>query len=164
MYKLLIILSLMIVIGCNSRTDKTNQTDSDNSSTTTKPVDDTINDIDGCYMQVLKRDTFTASLQRQGNVITGSMSFDNYEKDGSTGTVKGSLQGDKMKLFYSFSSEGMSSVMELYFQYKDGTLIRAIGEMNNKGDTAYFTNPGSIKYEGSILKKIPCETLPDKYK
>lgn len=164
MYRFLILLSLTMVFGCKNLTVKTIQTDSDTTATHSKPIDDIIANVEGCYMLVLQRDTFAAILQQQGNDLTGRMSFDNYEKDGSTGTVKGSLQGDKLKLVYSFASEGKNSVMELYFKYKDDTIIRGIGEMNTKGDSAYFMNPALIKYEGSVLKKIPCETLPDKYK
>ena len=54
--------------------------------------------------------------------------------------------------------------MELYFRYKDGILTRGSGEMNTRGDTAYFLNPALIKYDGGELKKVSCETLADKYK
>ena len=115
-------------------------------------------------MQVLKRDTFTASLQQTERLITGRLSFDNYEKDASSGTVSGKIQGDVIKLNYVFASEGTTSVMELYFRYKDGILTRGSGEMNTRGDTAYFLNPALIKYDGGELKKVSCETLADKYK
>ena len=74
-----------------------------NSSTQTKPVEttpanDTYTTIKGCYMQVLGRDTFAASLQQQGNRVTGKLSFNNYEKDGSTGTVKGKMEDNILKL------------------------------------------------------------------
>ncbi|MBK8494901.1 MAG: hypothetical protein IPL50_07650 [Chitinophagaceae bacterium] len=59
-----------------------------------------------------------------------------------------------LKLDYVFASEGMNSVMEVYFKYKDGILVRGIGEMKTNGDTAYFINPALIKYNGSDLKKI----------
>ena len=156
-----------MAIGCKSLTDKTTTGDSATSSAHTKtedvkPWDETI--VEGCFMQVLQRDTFAASLKQNGNDITGRMSFDNYEKDGSTGTVNGKLQADVLKLFYSFASEGMNSVMEVYFKYSDGKLVRGTGDMDNKADTAYFTNPATVKYDGSTLQKLPCKNMPDKYK
>lgn len=168
MRKLFIALTITMAVGCISGPDKKIIEDAvkppADSSGEVKPADDAFADIAGCYMQVLKRDTFAANLQQQGNTVTGRLSFDNYEKDGSTGTVSGKLQGDVLKLEYVFVSEGMNSVMELYFKYNEGILVRGIGEMNTKGDTAYFINPALIKYNGSALKKIPCENLPGKYR
>ena len=169
MLKYFIVFAIAMVAGCISGTDKKIIEEAviptaDTGSSQTIPADDAFADIAGCYMQVLKRDTFAASLQQHGNTVTGRLSFDNYEKDGSTGTVSGDLQGDVLKLDYVFASEGMNSVMEVYFKYKDGNLVRGIGEMKTKGDTAYFINPALIQYNGSDLKKISCQNLPGKYK
>ena len=38
------------------------------------------------------------------------MSYDNFEKDGSTGKVYGIKSGDTLKLTYDMFSEGMHSV------------------------------------------------------
>ncbi len=165
MMKIFVYLTIVVAVGCSSGTDKKPGEDAVQLNADSLAVkSDTTNNIEGCYMQVLNRDTFTASLQQQGNLVTGSMSFDNYEKDASTGTVSGKLQDDILKLDYAFASEGMTSVMELYFKYKDGILVRGIGEMNTKGDTAYFVNPALIKYEGSGFQKTDCQTLREKYK
>jgi len=169
MIRLLIVLTITLAVGCISAPDKKKIEEAvkppkDSTGLTVTPVEDSMIVVEGCYMQVLKRDTFTASLQQQGNLVTGKLHFDNYEKDGSSGTVSGKLEGDLLKLYYFFTSEGMNSVMELYFRYKDGMLIRGIGEMNTKGDTAYFVNPALVKYDGGELKRISCETFAGKYR
>ena len=169
MQKLLIVLTIAMAVGCQSNADKTTVADSvitanNINSNNAIPADDAIANITGCYMQILKRDTFAANLQQQGNVVTGKLSFDNYEKDGSSGSVTGKLEADILKLKYAFSSEGMHSVMEVYFKYKDGNLIRGIGDMNTKGDSSFFINPATIKYDGTVLKNISCEILPGKFK
>ena len=168
MQKLIAFLSITLVVGCLSAPDKkiiekTINPAVDTASNVKTPGDGFTN-IAGCYMQVLKRDTFTASLQQTERLITGRLSFDNYEKDASSGTVSGKIQGDVIKLNYVFASEGTTSVMELYVRYKDCILTRGSGEMNTRGDTAYFLNPALIKYDGGELKKVSCETLADKYK
>ena len=168
MHKLYIVLIAAFMMGCESKTGKTYTGDSTLTSTNTtkpdKPVDAIVHDISGCYMQVLKRDTFAVILKKNGNDITGRLSFDNYEKDGSTGTVKGKMEGGILKLIYSFASEGTNSIMEVYFKYQDSTLIRGIGEMTTNGNSAYFKDPPSIKYNGSVLTKMNCDNLPEKYK
>lgn len=166
MLKKIFFLTIVVATGCSSGTDKKAGEDAaqlNTDSIAVKPHDAT-NNIEGCYLQILNRDTFAASLQQQGKLVTGRISFDNYEKDASTGTVSGKLKDDILKLDYAFASEGMTSVMELYFKYKNGILVSGIGEMNTKGDTAYFVNPALIKYDGSALQKVDCKNLADKYK
>lgn len=160
MHKLFILLTLVTAIGCQSPKDKTSVTDSVSANKTNEesPIA-----IGGCYMEVLKRDTFTANLQQHGNAITGRLVFNNFEKDDSNGKVTGILEANTLKLSYSFSSEGMNSVMEVYFKYKNGNLIRGVGEIGNKADSVFFIDKAAVVFEGSILKKIPCESMPVKY-
>jgi hypothetical protein len=169
MKRIPIILAIAITAGCENRTEK-NISESDSSPVTNptgvkdQPADDQAVAVTGCYMQVLQRDTFTANLQQDGNNIRGNLTFDNFEKDGSSGVVNGKIDNDVIKLFYSFASEGMNSIMEVYFRQQGGSLVRGIGEMNTRGDTAYFVNPAAISYTGSELKKIGCTDLPAKYR
>ena len=118
----------------------------------------------GCFMSVMSRDTLVAHLQKSGNLVTGKLSFDNYQKDGSTGSVKGVQEGDIIKLTYSFASEGTNSVMDVYFKVGEKSITRGIGEMQTRGDTAYFVNPSAIKYEGTELTRMDCEQVPVKYR
>jgi hypothetical protein len=121
--------------------------------------------IETCYWQVLKRDTFIASLVQNGNSITGKLSFDNFEKDGSSGSVTGRIYGDTIKLWYSFQSEGMHSVMEVWYKKQADALIRAVGPSGVKGDSSYFTDPSSIQFDpGQTLQKASCSEIPAKYK
>lgn len=114
-------------------------------------------------MQVLSRDTFVASLLQQGNNVVGKLNFNNYEKDKSSGPASGKLEGNIVKLMYSFNAEGITSVMEVYYKYENEKLVRGTGDMKTKGDTVYYSNPSAIKYEGGGLSKISCDILPSKY-
>jgi hypothetical protein len=169
MRKLFSVLIIAMAIGCESKTERTgNSQDSTLTSidilNDSKPAEGTVNDISGCYMQVLQRDTFAVILKQNGNEVTGRLTLDNYQKDGSTGSVTGKLEDGVLKLVYRFASEGMNSIMQVYFKLEGNTLTRGIGEMSTKGDSAYFINPASIKYNGSVLTKMSCDNLPEKYK
>src|SRR5688572_14328144 len=119
-YGLLVIASLLTVFSCNDQAHKSGKTEttvtSDSVSPSSPTGENSMSGIEGCYMQVLARDTFAASLQQDGTNITGKLSFDNFEKDGSTGSVKGEREDNIIKLLYSFASEGTNSVMEIYFK------------------------------------------------
>jgi hypothetical protein len=118
-----------------------------------------------CYIQVLKRDTMVACLQVKGNVVTGKLTFNNFEKDRSSGNVHGMIEGDIIKLWYEFASEGMNSVMEVYFKKEDSRLLRGTGPVGTKADTAYFSDKDAIEYKaGQAFNKIPCESIAEKYR
>jgi hypothetical protein len=120
--------------------------------------------VTGCYIRVLSRDTVAASLQQSGDRVTGKLSFDNYQKDGSTGTVDGRIENGVLKILYSFTSEGMNSVMEIRFKVENGQLFRGIGDIIPRGDTVYYSNPAAISFEKQGLEKIDCSDLASKYK
>jgi len=135
-----------------------------NDQTTITPIDDTKPGIDekNCYMKITGRDTAILVLEQRGNDITGKMLYDNFEKDGSHGTVKGKQDGDILKLFYDFNSEGTRSVMEVYFKKVPGGLIRGVGDMNIKGDTTYFTT--GINYsDKDAFSKVDCNLANQKF-
>lgn len=120
--------------------------------------------ITGCYMRVMGRDTLAAHLEQNGNDISGRLTYDNYEKDGSTGTVNGRLENGILKLVYVFQTEGMTSTMETYFKVQNQALVPGTGEMVQRGDTLSFSNPGTLQYDATmLLTKTDCDLFPEKY-
>ena len=141
--------------------NSSNETDSNKTHYTNHPGVD----VSGCYWKILKRDTFAIHLNQKGNTVSGKLSFDNFEKDASSGTVTGTINGIIIQLIYSFASEGMNSVMEVYFKKDSGQLLRGIGNMDVKNDTSFFTDPNAIVYTpDQAFNQIPCEDLPAKFK
>lgn len=167
-----IMFAVMLFTSCNSNSDSNTNGDSTiyGSNDTpvitdvNKPVENHKKKVGGCYIKILMRDTMLLHIEQTGMNISGKMNFDNYEKDASSGEVKGLLEGDEIKLWYNFQSEGMHSVMELYFKIENNSLIRGIGPVSNKGDTAYFTDHSAIKYPADqSFDKIDCSKVAGKY-
>ena len=113
-------------------------------------------------MKITGRDTAIVILEQKGNDVTGKMLYDNFEKDGSHGSVKGKQDGDILKLFYDFKSEGMRSVMEVYFKKVPGGLLRGMGDMNVKGDTTYFRSGINYSDKDGFFK-VDCEMVKGKF-
>jgi hypothetical protein len=127
-----------------------------------KPVADV---AEGCFWSILKRDSLVVSFFQYGNIITGKISFDNFEKDGSSGSVSGNIEDDIIRLWYTFKSEGMESVMEVWFKKQGNSLLRGIGPMDVKSDTSYFSDVTAIEFiSGQALQKVDCNEVPEKYK
>jgi hypothetical protein len=155
-----------VVLACNDSNQVTEATGSNTTSTDLKTTIPTNKEPGknegGCFMKITGRDTAIIILEQKENDLTGRMLYDNFEKDGSHGTVKGKQDGDILKLFYDFNSEGMRSVMEVYFKKVPGGLLRGVGDMNVKGDTTYFTS--GINYsDKEAFSKVDCETVKGRF-
>ena len=113
--------------------------------------------VEGCYLYVNKRDTLMAQLTQSGDSVKGNLLFDNFEMDGSRGTLRGKLDGQIIRLWYDFESEGSNSVMQVIFKKTGDSLIRGNGEMENQGDTVYFLQNKELSFaDGTILLKTDC--------
>jgi len=148
------------MISCHNNSQSNDRLDNDRSSDTGKiiPSDITNNplaDVRGCYMKIIGRDTAILMLEQKGNELSGKMLYDNYEKDGSRGTVKGKEEGEILKLWYDFNSEGIHSVIEVYFKKENGRLLRGVGSMDVKTDTTYFIS-GLNYSDKEAFNKVDC--------
>lgn len=162
---LLLALLICIYSACNENRQTNDEANtSSNNSTINNPEKEKekIADSDGCYMKITGRDTAILMLEEKGNELSGKMLYDNFQKDGSRGIVKGIQEGEIIKLFYDFNSEGMRSVMEVYFKKVPGGLLRGMGDMDVKADTAYFVS--GINYsDKEIFSKVDCQLIKNKY-
>ena len=158
-YIFFILISGLLVSHCGNENKDNKHTNTETGKTDSiTPV----TDVSGCYRRILARDTFTAILEQKESAINGKLIFDNYQKDGSAGDVKGKIEGDIIKLIYTFNSEGMRSVMHVYFRSQHNGLIRGIGDMETRGDTAYFKNKEMIIFpEDENWSKISCDEVND---
>ena len=170
--RILFIISI-VFLSCTNNNSKEKTTSKEDTEVSSK--ENKIDDIEekpstgdhssSCYWQILKRDTLVASLSHNGKMVTGKLSFDNFEKDGSSGPVRGTKEGDIIKLWYNFESEGMKSVMEVWFKSQGDFLLRGTGDMGVKADSSYFTNPAAVEFTSNQqMKKVDCSEVPSKYK
>jgi len=155
----LYILLFSNLIACNNSQTK-DYSGSSKPSGTPPNVED---NLPGCYMKILGRDTAILMLEKKGKELSGKMIYDNFEKDGSRGTIKGKEEEGILKLWYDFDSEGMHSVTEVYFKNDNGKFLRGVGTMDAKTDTAYFIS--GINYsDKETFTKIDCGLIDWKLK
>jgi len=165
MKQFLVVLLLSKLVSCNNGEQTTESTNNSLDSGAAKPPaieNNRAENVSGCYMKILGRDTAILMLDQKGAELTGKLLYDNFEKDGSSGIVKGKEEDQILKLWYDFQSEGMHSVMEVYFKKDSGRLLRGIGTMNVKSDTTYFTT--GVNYsEKEAFNKIECDLIKWKF-
>jgi hypothetical protein len=161
--QILYILLFSKLIACNN--SRTNEYTGSSKPSGSPPnvEDNSVSDLTGCYMKIVGRDTAILRLEQKGKEFSGKMIYDNYEKDGSRGNVKGKEEEGILKLWYDFDSEGMHSVTEVYFKKDNGKLLRGIGDMDTKTDTAYFTSGINYSDKEAFLK-VDCGLIDGKLK
>ena len=153
------------LLSCNENSQANEKTDTvtpSNDSATSPAIAEPMEDVSGCYMKIVERDTAILMLEQKGRDLSGKMIYDNFEKDGSRGVVKGKEEMQILKLWYDFESEGMHSIMEVYFKKDKGRLLRGIGSMDVKTDTTYFTS--GINYsDKEAFNKVDCNLIKWKF-
>ena len=169
-----VFLQVIFILSCN-----TNNTSEEKNKDSSFPVNPGASDKDtsmveseknddnlsGCYWKLIQKDTFVLHLEQSNAEVSGKLTFNNYQKDKSSGNVHGRIDGDIIKLLYTFQSEGIQSVMEVYFKKENGQLIRGLGPVEVKGDTASFKNAKELQYKNDqTFTRVNCSDLPSKYK
>jgi hypothetical protein len=163
MKHILYILLFSKLVACN--TSQTNDYSGYSKPSGSSPnfEDRSTSEVPGCYMKIMGRDTAILMLEQKGKEYSGKMIYDNYEKDGSKGIIKGKEEDGILKLWYYFDSEGRHSVSEVYFKKDNGKLLRGVGDMDTKTDTAFFTS--GINYsDKEAFSKVACGLIDWKLK
>jgi hypothetical protein len=116
----------------------------------------------GCYVSKLAKDVYTLQIESEvnGNFV-GKVSYNNYEKDSSSGIFTGTLTGDILLGNYSFDSEGMHSNRQLIFKKNGNNFVEGFGEVKSIGDTELFANVENITYDpnSTFVKSENCTEI-----
>ena len=155
---LLILFGAFLFVACNSPEDKI---------TTSARTNDTIVNNDpapratsyaGCYQMVIGKDTAYMELKQEAEQFSGPLVYKRYEKDSNKGSVVLTQNNDRLEGWYTFQSEGMTSVRQIVFKEENNALSEAYGDLNVKGDTAFFKYPTTLQFETKHpFNKVNCK-------
>lgn len=152
----LIITFLLGLLSCNI-TLPSSQEDGDSSAVAVSESKDLLGDT-ACYLSVNGKDSIFLTLRTQGDALDGELRFDNFQIDGSQGTVKGVQRGDTLWLTYDFMAEGTHNITEEVFLMHDGELIRGQGERMESDGVYKYVNSEEISFEdGQIFHLTSCK-------
>jgi len=89
--------------------------------------------------------------------VNGKLSYNLTGKDKNEGTLIGNMKGDTLIADYTFISEGVSSVREVVFLQKDGTLIEGYGDVVDANNKVTFKDKKKLKFDAkNTLTKVDC--------
>jgi hypothetical protein len=111
-----------------------------------------------CYSYITKADTILLNIVRKGDEISGTLVYSLDGKDRNTGTLHGSMKADILIANYSFMSEGIRSVRQVAFRFKDGSAVEGFKE-GSPGDTAaYISDINNVNFNNPVkLSATDCQ-------
>ncbi|MDW8851113.1 hypothetical protein SD960_13490 [Flavobacterium sp. MMLR14_040] len=113
---------------------------------------------DQCYASRLNGNIVALSFNVNSHQeVNGKLSYNITGKDRNEGTLIGNMKGDTLVADYTFTSEGVSSVREVVFLQKDGTLIEGYGDVVDANDKVSFKDKTKLKFDAkNTLTKVEC--------
>ena len=172
--RILIASLLLIIMSCEEKKDSITVTDTDTTHFTppvlvpddvnATPVDSIVSPdqpfTGQCYIQTSGRDTTLLQLSREGNMLFGRMLFDNYQIDGSHGTVKGSIKGNIIELWYDAEAEGTRFHRQLFFKEDGDQLLWGKGIQEVRNDSTFFKDPAAATFSPHLfMRKSACTAI-----
>ena len=165
--KFTLILSLTIaghaMLSCNSETRESAPTANQIDTTAKKkepktPDVTTMQPVMTCYAGNMGKDSFSLRVEKFPTVVTGSLSFDFFEKDQSTGDLDGKLMGDTLLANYTYQSEGTISSRQVIFLIRDGIATEGYADMKEQDGKMIFKDLRTVKFSGPKLMSTACST------
>jgi len=111
----------------------------------------------GCYFMNIEKDSAMANFLVNNKNVSGKLEYKRFQKDSNTGHFAGTMDSSKINGWYTFQSEGMISVRQVIFKIHGNTFSEGYGDIELKGDTAYFAYPHTLNYEvNHPFQKVIC--------
>lgn len=153
----LLIIIVLIGVGIYSFFNKNAPTEDIQTAVVSSPQDTA--PISGCYVATLGNDVYTFTIDSDSNgSVNGTLAFNNYEKDSSSGTFTGTRTGDILLGTYSFDSEGMYSLRQVIFKKIGDTLVEGFGAVKVVDNKEVFEDTSTVTYDpkSTFIKSDAC--------
>jgi len=112
-----------------------------------------------CYKATIGKDVYSMKIDSQdGLSVEGTLLYQNFEKDSSSGTLRGVYDGIMLFGDYSFNSEGMSSIVQVALKRTPDGFVRGFGPTQTVGNKEMLTDTTTLSYDNSpVFIKTDCK-------
>jgi len=138
---IILVLSLVILVGCNSKGFVKEEPKAASAAQT-------------CFVYRNDKDTVRMILTFDNQSVVGELTYNIFEKDGNTGSIRGTVVGDTILATYSFKSEGVKSERDVAFLKKGSSLVEGFAPMDESG--RHFANRAELDFTGIVLNPTNC--------
>lgn len=114
--------------------------------------------FDGCYEMVIAGDTAFMKLKQSGDSLAGDLRYKRKEKDSNIGNVVLKKIDSRGEGYYTFQSEGKTSVRQIIFKINGSSFAEGYGDIEMKNDTAVLKYPHALNFEEKHpFNKVTCK-------
>jgi len=148
-----LVVIIILIIGGMLAYYKVGQAPIDGSNTTS------LNSIKGCYIAKLNKDIYSLNIQSENNGnVAGTLSYNNFEKDSSSGSINGTFTNDTLVGNYSFDSEGSHSDRQVIFKKVGDNFVEGFGPVKVISGKEVFDPITSVTYDpkSTFVKSENC--------
>lgn len=154
-FKIILLISIILILGLSVFYLANNKT------TTIKETPPVVveDSLIGCYVAHLDKDIYMLNIQSDNSgVVSGFLAYNNYQKDSSSGSFKGTFREGILLGKYSFSSEGMNSNNQVIFKKVGNSFIQGFGPVKVTGNTQSFDPISAVTYDtkSTFVKSNNC--------
>ena len=160
--KLAIFVSFVIIIAVACKNKPAEPSRPNDTITTDKPTEapaPIVAKENYCFLSTLKKDSTFVNLTIEGDMVTGTMHWQPYEKDGATGTLTGKKNTNgEMELLYDYMIEGNQQTETKIMKIENGKLLIKTGELTDPKNDGHlvFKDATKLKYS-ETLNKVDCK-------
>lgn len=105
----------------------------------------------GKYLYQKEGDTISLQLRLENGKANGELVYKLKEKDMNTGTIEGEVKDNVVIAFYTFQSEGSTSVRQVAFKFINKGLIEGYGAVEEKEGKVLFKDVNTLNYTDEMI-------------
>ncbi|RXF70727.1 hypothetical protein [Arcticibacter tournemirensis] len=153
-----LLVSLNLLYACNGGKNKNESTNTDTASKRDSVTSATLNPT-LCfehYDGTKNQDTTILHLEIFENNVKGDLKWIPSEKDGRTGTIKGTKDGDLIKGIWTYMQEGQQDSLPVEFKLLKETILQKAYAIDPKTGRESLSDTSGFTIE---FKEVPCVGL-----
>ena len=144
---------LLLILSCSESSNEKVETKPVTSATTVEPAS-----LVGCYEMIISGDTAFMSIEQSSDMLNGTLKYKRKDKDSNNGKVVLTKTGNRAEGYYTFQSEGKTSVRQIVFKIEKNSFAEGYGDIEMKKDTAIFKYSHALNFEEKhTFNKVTCK-------
>ena len=144
---------LLLILSCSESSNEKVELKPETSATTAAPAS-----LNGCYEMIISGDTAFMSIEESSDMLNGTLKYKRKDKDSNNGKVVLTKTGNRAEGYYTFQSEGKTSVRQIVFKIEKNSFAEGYGDIEMKKDTAVFKYSHALNFEEKhTFNKVTCK-------
>ena len=144
---------LLLSLSCSESSNEKVETKPVTAAATTAPAS-----LNGCYEMIISGDTAFMIIEQSSDMLNGTLKYKRKDKDSNNGKVVLTKTGNRAEGYYTFQSEGKTSVRQIVFKIEKNSFAEGYGDIDMKKDTAVFKYSHALNFEEKhTFNKVTCK-------